>query len=214
MPADDAIAAIIAELADVRARVAYLERLEKSSYTAHNPVTLDANSVQVNSLTVQELGLQVQVHNFFWGGPTAGAPAIPTFRLLESGDMPGAIFLPLANRITSTSWDGDSYSTTAKTLIDLSAVFATVPAGIKAVLLKVAVNDSGSAAGFCTIILAPHNTADVGLQVSCSGLTNDAQATGCLVVPCDANGDIYYQIYASGASTMDVILEVWGYWAQ
>ena len=33
-----------------------------------------------------------------------------------------------------------------------------------------------------------------------------------MVVPCDANGDVYYQIVASGTGTMDVHLQIWGYW--
>ena len=32
------------------------------------------------------------------------------------------------------------------------------------------------------------------------------------IVPCDANGDIYYQIAASGTGTMDVNIQIWGYW--
>jgi hypothetical protein len=31
------------------------------------------------------------------------------------------------------------------------------------------------------------------------------------IVPCDANGDVYYQIVASGTDTLDAILQIWGY---
>jgi len=31
-------------------------------------------------------------------------------------------------------------------------------------------------------------------------------------VPCNADGDIYYQISASGASTFDVWIQIWGYY--
>ena len=108
MPAGDAIAAIIAELADVRMRVANLERLEKSSYTAHDPVTLDMNSVQVNSLTGQELGHQVQAHNFVWSGPESGAAAVPTFRLLVTGDVPidSDTYNAAATAVLGTDADG------------------------------------------------------------------------------------------------------------
>jgi hypothetical protein len=123
----------------------------------------------------------------------------------------GYAFVPLTEPLTSTSWDGDSYSTTSKTLIDLSAVFG-VPAGVKAVLVRTAINDSGSAANTCTLTLSPNNTAGSGLTTQCSALTNDTVVRDCLVVPCDANGDIYYQIVASGASTMDVFIAIWGYW--
>jgi len=113
--------------------------------------------------------------------------------------------------ITSTDWDGDSYSTTAATTIDLSAVFSGVPASVHAILLRVTIRDSGSAANDCVINLKPVGTTAAGLAVRCSGLANDAYTNGCLVVPCDANGDIAYSITASGAGTMDVTLQIWAY---
>ena len=121
-------------------------------------------------------------------------------------------FVFLLAPLTSTSWDGDAYSTTAKTKIDLSAVFG-VPAGVRGVLCYVAVQDSAAAGagGTYMLRLAPNATAGQGLAVNCIS-TNDSLNRGCLLVPCDANGDIYYQIVASGASTLDAILEIWGYW--
>jgi hypothetical protein len=114
--------------------------------------------------------------------------------------------------LTSTDWDGDAYSTTAKTLIDLSAVFG-LPSGIKAVLVRTEVRDSASAANDVYMFLSPNNSANVGIMASPAGLTNDLRARGTHIVPCDENGDIYYQIVASGANTFDVKIEVWGYWA-
>jgi hypothetical protein len=114
--------------------------------------------------------------------------------------------------LTSTSWDGDAHSTESKTKIDLSAVFGC-PASIKAVLATVSCRDSGSAgtAGLF-VILSPNNTASSG-SLACrpSGLTNDYVKTDAGVVPCDASGDLYYQLVASGASTLDVWIEIWGY---
>jgi hypothetical protein len=115
------------------------------------------------------------------------------------------------DQLTSTDWDGDSYSTTAKTKIDLSAVFSA-PAGIRKALFKITINDSASAANECWIALSPTDTAGEGLFMRCSGIANDKLASGSLVVPCDANGDVYYQTLASGASTLDISLEIWGYW--
>ena len=112
--------------------------------------------------------------------------------------------------LTSTSWDGDSFSTTAKTKIDLSVVFG-VPAGVKAVLVNIALRDSGSAANECLISLSPSSVAG-GLTARCSGIANDKFVNACLTVPCDTNGDIYYEISASGAGTMDVFLQIYGYW--
>ena len=113
--------------------------------------------------------------------------------------------------LTSTSWDGDSYSTTAKTLIDLSAVFG-VPAGVKAVYVKTAIRDSGSAAADCILYLSCESQNNLGPSTDCKRITNDVYVRDMLIVPCDANGDIYYQIVASGAGTFDVIMQVWGYY--
>ena len=122
----------------------------------------------------------------------------------------GPRFIPLQAPLTSTAWDGDAYSTTAKTLIDLSAVFG-VPAGVKAVLIRYAVNDSGSAATDTYLILSPNATAGEGIAVS-PQTVNDRRERGAAVIPCNADGDIYYQIAASGAATFDVIIQIWGYW--
>ena len=120
-------------------------------------------------------------------------------------------FVKLSMPLTSTSWDGDSYSTTSKTLIDLSAVFG-VPAGVYAVLVRTEIRDSGSAAGDPYLFLWSTNAANVGVMASCAGLTNDARARDTHVVPCDVNGDIYYQLNATGSLTLDVKIEIMGYW--
>ena len=119
----------------------------------------------------------------------------------------------LATPLTSTDWDGDARSTTAKTLIDLSVVFAGIPAGIKAVLVGVTLRDSGSAAstGGCFLILSPNSTANIGQTFRASGLANDANGGGSAIIPCDSNGDIYFQCNASGAGTLDVWIEIHGY---
>ena len=49
-------------------------------------------------------------------------------------------------------------------------------------------------------------------MVRCQGLVNDSWSESHMIVPCDANGDIYYQIAASVANTMDIHIQVWGYW--
>ena len=120
------------------------------------------------------------------------------------------VFVPLTSPLTSTAWDGDSFSTTANTKIDLSVVFG-VPAGAKAVLVNIALRDSGSAANECFISLSPSSSV-TGMTARCSGIANDKFANACLTVPCDTNGDIYYAISASGTGTMDVYLQIWGYW--
>lgn len=119
-------------------------------------------------------------------------------------------FIPLTTHLTSTSWDGDGYSTTAKTLIDLSAVFGA-PAGIKAALFRAAIRDEAAATGDYVLILSPGGAGGIGPAVNCIPI-NDRYNRVMMIVPCDANGDVYYQITASGVGTMDVILQIWGYW--
>jgi hypothetical protein len=117
----------------------------------------------------------------------------------------------LSTPLTSTSWDGDSYSTTAKTLIDLSSVFG-VPAGVKAVYVQMAIRDSASSTTDAWIVLGADNTDGKGINFGCGGLANDMWARPAAIVPCNTDGDIYYQINASGTSTFDVYLFIWGYW--
>jgi hypothetical protein len=113
---------------------------------------------------------------------------------------------------TSTSWDGDAYSTTAKTKIDLSTVFG-VPANVKAVLVRLTARDSGSSAGYCQLALSPNNTAgSVAVQAYLQGVANDVYVSANGIVPCDSGGDIYYQITASGTGTLDAFIEIWGWW--
>jgi hypothetical protein len=129
---------------------------------------------------------------------------------LETVELPVWTFL--TSPLTSTSFDGDSFSTTAKTLIDLSAVFST-PASIKAVLVGCNVRDSGSAGTYSYLILSPNNTAGSGLVFGAESAVNDRYRFSIGIIPCDANGDVFYQIAASGASTLDIIIEIWGYLA-
>ncbi len=113
---------------------------------------------------------------------------------------------------TSTSWDGDARSTTAKTKIDLSDVFG-VPDGVKAILVRLTARDSGSSSGACQFALSPNNTADsVAAQAYLQGVANDVYVSENGVVPCDSGGDVYYQITASGTGTLDAFIEIWGWW--
>jgi hypothetical protein len=116
-----------------------------------------------------------------------------------------------ADAKTSGNFNGDAFSTTAKTVIDLSADFS-IPAGVRAVLVTVRIRDSASAANDCFWILSHENVADTGVRTYCSGLANNAWNAVAHWVDCDANGDIYYQCQASGASTLDCFLRIWGYY--
>ena len=129
---------------------------------------------------------------------------IDTIRTMLGG--PVFLIAPL----TSVAWDGDPYSTTAKTVIDLSAVFGT-PAGIRAVNVMVAVRDQASAGTDVYLVLGPTNVADTGISFSPYGRANDTWERGSAIVACNAAGDIYYQVLASGAGTFDVVIQIYGY---
>lgn len=118
----------------------------------------------------------------------------------------------LTTPLTSTAWDGDSFSTTGKTLIDLSSVFGA-PAGIKAVLLEVRARDSASSSSNCYIGFSQNDTANSWALVNKPyDQANDTYRHVQGIVPCDANGDIYYQTFATGSGTLDVFIYIWGYW--
>lgn len=131
---------------------------------------------------------------------------------LESGGR----WIYLTTPLTSTSWDGDARSTTAKTKIDLSAVFG-VPADVIAVVVRVAARDSGSRANTGVFFGVSGNNItgdarDLALVARPGGKENDSYDEAYGPVPCDENGDIYYLCTASGSGTMDVYLQVYGYW--
>lgn len=149
------------------------------------------------------------------GDLTADAGLVVTGSITLGGLAGGALWHFPAAPLVSTAWDGDAYSTTGKTLIDLSVVFSGVPAGVKAVAVRLSARDSASAATSNIFVgLSNNNTSlSFALAVSPRGLPNSYYAEQDGIVPCNANGDIYYQVQASGASTMDIILTVIG-WAK
>lgn len=112
--------------------------------------------------------------------------------------------------LTSPNWNGNARSTTAKTKIDLSTEFG-LPANIKAVYLYVAVRDSGSAAGDPALILGPGSNPNEGMWVGSGGKANDSWERQQIWVPCNTDGDIYFQAAATGALTLDAYVWVWGY---
>jgi len=117
----------------------------------------------------------------------------------------------LTTPLTSTDWDGDAKSDASATKLDMSAVFTGYPTtAIKAVLLRVAARDS-AALGTTGLYFSvgPSATYYYALQANPPG--GDVLSSNTAWVPCDANGDIYYKIEASGSGTCDCWLEVWGY---
>lgn len=121
-------------------------------------------------------------------------------------------YVPLDTILSSTSYDGDLFSSQSKTLIDLSAVFGA-PAGIKAILLLGAVSDAGSAGTDCRVYVGPTNTAYVGTAFNCSPV-NSRPGRAMQMVNCNADGDVYLQIIASGTNTMAITFQIHGYWVE
>lgn len=130
---------------------------------------------------------------------------------LDSTDFGRPVFL--TTPLTSTDWDGDSISTQATgVLIDLSTTHG-VPAGVKAVMVRCYIRDSASATtNSLYFSLGSGSTGTAQFAVRCSGLPNDYLTDGVGIVPCDANGDIYYRCATSGTGTMDVWIVITGYW--
>jgi hypothetical protein len=138
----------------------------------------------------------------------------PVTKKITVGDLQDlfSTYVPRSTTpLTSTDFTGDLFSTTAKTLIDLSTVFGT-PANIKAIDVRVTVRDSASSgATDCWVILSPNNTSSSGKVFSCFPVNDRYNRLGGMV-NCNSDGDIYYQVSASGASTLTLTIEIWGYW--
>ena len=118
----------------------------------------------------------------------------------------------LTTPLTSTSWDGDAYSSAAKTLINLNTVFG-VPAGVKAIYARVLARDSASATS-STVEFSLSNYSGAGfaqVSVKPGGLPNDYWADHTIICSCNADGNIYYAVTASGAGTMDIHLIIFGW---
>ena len=137
---------------------------------------------------------------------------IERLTLPELGAQP--VFLDDDDNWTHTDFDGDSFSDVgAHTKIENTGWSSTIPANAKAIIIRGAIRDSGSAAAAtCRLQLFSSSTATyAALEISCAGIANDGVAGGQGTVPC-TDGDVWYRIEASGANTMDVWLQVVGYY--
>lgn len=172
----------------------------KKSGTGANAMGANANILALRNYTTT-------THIFDAEGDIWYTGALSSYKNATS--YTGYIFVPLATTLTSTSFDGDSFSTTAATKIDLSAEFGA-PEGIKAVSLIVTAQDS---AAFGTrnlwVAFGPSTGQVVHCPVRPAG--GDVWTSTSGIVPCDSSGDIYYAIGASGASTFDLIVRINGY---
>ncbi|MBN2393485.1 MAG: LamG domain-containing protein [Anaerolineae bacterium] len=95
----------------------------------HNQVSLDANADTILSLSVQQLGLDTQLANRVFAGPTSGGAAIPTFRALVIADIPALGGTPTLTFTTSNA--AGSASTYVRTDASLAIFDATAPTTIQ-----------------------------------------------------------------------------------
>jgi hypothetical protein len=85
----------------------------------------------------------------------------------------------------------------------------SVPAGVRAVLAEVWVRDSDSAATDVSFVLGP--ASGITAHISKPASPNDRWEVQTSTIPCDANGDLYFFVNASGTLTMDVFIRIHGY---
>ena len=120
-------------------------------------------------------------------------------------------YVPLRAPLTSGAWDGDSFSDVGtSTQLDLSSVFSA-PAGIKAVLMDIRVRDSATWGSSDLYFACGPSSAQWAAAIA-RPFGGDVFGGGMFVVPCDSNGDVWYQINTSGSNTMDIWIYIWGYW--
>lgn len=117
----------------------------------------------------------------------------------------------LTTPLTSTSWDGDARSTTTATKIDMSSVFSGYPTdAVKAVMVRLACRDSATL-GTTGLSIGIGPSATYYYNVSTFAIGGDVISSQTAWCACDAAGDIYFRVVASGTKTLDAWLEVWGY---
>jgi len=120
----------------------------------------------------------------------------------------------LEEPLTNADFNGDSFSDVGvHTKIENTSWSTAIPADAKALIIGGLARDSGSAASLdLYFLLYSSATATAyALSIRPAGITNDAIISNSGVVPC-TDGDIWYRVNASGASTMDVWLRCMGYW--
>jgi len=108
--------------------------------------------------------------------------------------------------IQSNTLQASGWSDVASTLLNVEADSnGKIPKGVKALNAMSACIDSDSAATLTYFALDPIAANTASNYVNCPhGKANDTQSIHGGIAICDANGDVYYQIEASGANTFDI----------
>ena len=124
-------------------------------------------------------------------------------------------FQPVSQNSSLTGFDGATFSTTAATVIDMSSAlsvydtFGGLPP--KGYVVSVNAQDSGSAAATtCRFRLRTSSSVNTNraMWLGLEGVTDSKYRNISGFIEADANGDITYDLNASGSSTMTVYMQV------
>lgn len=109
---------------------------------------------------------------------------------------------------TSSSWNGDSFSTSTGT-INWNTVFG-VPTGAKMVFVYCELRDSSATPNAGRLVLQAKSTTTLSAW-GCYSKASNAFSTFAGWVPAAADGTSYYSITASGAGTCDIWIRISAY---
>jgi hypothetical protein len=113
--------------------------------------------------------------------------------------------------ITDASYDTGVFSSVSDQQIDMSSVFTGNLTYAQGYHFMIAIRDSGGASTNCWIGFKTSSGGSYVAWKSCH-LANDEWARDVIFIPAGANGDIWFDINASGTNTFDLILRVVGYY--
>lgn len=105
---------------------------------------------------------------------------------------------------------GDVGITTLNLKADSDAI---IPKGAKAIFIRVALRDGGSLASLASgriYLFAKGDLTSEYALVGARGIADDAWVDRVLRIPCDSNGNISYQLDATGAGELDVYIRYIG----
>ena len=124
----------------------------------------------------------------------------------------GAHFL--TTPYTNSGFAATAFSDVASnTIIQNTSWSTAIPTEAKALLIRCWIRDSGSAgtSGLYLVLVGTAAGTIAAARIDLEGVPNDQWRGEQVIVPC-VNGDVWYQVNASGAGTMDITLWCLGYW--
>ena len=119
-------------------------------------------------------------------------------------------YVPLQTPLTHSSWNGDAKSDVS-TSTALNLTTFGLPSNVVAVNVRLVARDS-AALGTNNLWVSLGPSATYYWQLSVRPVGNNIYAEANGVINTNGNSQIYYRINASGTNTMDVWLEIFGYW--